>query len=477
MNNFKVLLAQPIWNIKDQFGRYCKGAGNNTFSYGLACIAAVAEQEGFDIQVCDTQVLDFSTYDFERYLEKGRFKIIGLPCYTASVANVRETASICKRILPDSVVVAGGIHPTLMPERTLSELKDVDIAVIGEGEYTFLDILRHFTRESPAIDQISGIAYRKDGQIKVNSRRPNISNLDDLPMPAYHLFPMKKYRAQFTIVKKLPTFGILASRGCPFECAFCNANAVQGKRLRCKSVARVIKEIRLLQDEYGANGITFQDSTFTVNEGWVREFCQTVIREKIKAYFMCYSRADTVNYDLLKLMKSAGFWGISFGLESANQKSLDLLKKGIRVDQSIEAVRMAQKLKYYVQASFILALPGEDKKDSYNTISFAKKLGTEIALFNWPTPYPKTELAEICAQTGGLQKDIKWEDYNFLTAKKPIYLNPDFSEKERRDILNYAVYSYYLHPRILLNNLKHISSIDDMKKCYHGFLGVFGKKW
>lgn len=477
MNSFKTLLAQPIWSTEEQFGRYSKGAGNNTFAYGLACIASVAQNEGFDIQICDTQVLDLSISNFEKCLKDGRFKIIGLPCYTPSVGNVRKTAQICKKILPDSIVVVGGVHPTLMPKETLAELEDADILVIGEGEYTFLDILRHFKSGTPALDGIPGIAFREDGAIKINPRRPIIGNLDDLPMPAYHLFPMRKYKTQFTIAKKMPTYGIFASRGCPFECVFCSTYAVQGKKSRYKSVARVIDEIRLLQNEYGAKGITFQDSTFTLDKKWVREFCETVIKEKIKAYFMCYARVDTVDYDLLKLMKSAGFWGISFGLESANQKTLDLLKKGIKVKQSIEAVRTAQRLRLYVQATYILGLPGEDKNDVFNTINFAKKLGTEIALFGWPIPYPKTELAEICKRAGGLQSDIKWEDYNFLESKKAVYMNPNFDEKGRRGILNYALYSYYLHPRVFLNNLSHITSTDDIKKYYYGFLGVFGKKW
>ena len=476
-DKFKVLLTQPIWDIEDQFGRYSKGSGNNIFSYGLASIATLAEKEGFNVNICDTQVRNLSFNDFEQFLTAGQYKIIGFPCYTASVNRVKETASLCRRILPGAVIVIGGIHPTLLPKETLLELKDADMVVVGEGEYTFLNILRYFKHGEPKLSEIPNIAYRIDGDIKINHISGTISNLDDLPMPAYHLFPMKLYRPQFTIAKRLPTFGIFASRGCPYRCAFCSSNVIHGNKLRYRSIPKVITEIKYLQKTYGARGITFQDSAFTSNRRWVKEFCHNVIKEKLNLHFMCYSRVDAVNEELLLLMKKAGFWGIGFGLESGNQKSLDLLQKGTTVGQNIMAVKIAQKLGYYVQASYILALPGEDREDVYNTLNFAKETGTEIAFFNRPVPFPGTKLFEICKLQGGLKDNIIWDDYNMLLVDKLVYTNPNFSPKEIKDILNYAIYSYYLNPRVIRKNLKHISSIDDIKKYFYGFLGVFGKKW
>jgi len=477
MNGTKILLAQPLWSIEEQFGKYSKGAGNNTFSYGMSLMASVLEKEGYHVDICDSQFLNFSAKDFEDYLAKGKYDIIGMPCYTASVNFVHDTSKICKRILPKATIVIGGIHPTLMPRQTLQEIQEADIVVRGEGEYTLLDIVRHHENGSPGLQDIKGIGFRENGSITLTPERPVINDLDALPLPAYHKFPMRDYKVQFTIAKRLPTFGAFASRGCPFKCAFCNANDVHGKKFRYRGVDNVIEEIMHLKEHYGARGVTFQDSTFTGKKSWVKEFCERIIKEKIDMHFMCYARVDTVNEELLKLMRKAGFWGISFGLESANPKSLKLLNKGTTVEQNVNAVKLSQKLGYYVQTSYILALPGETKDDAYNTIKFARKLGTELSFFNRPTPYPHTRLYNICKETGGLKDNIDWNDYNVLQANKSIYVNPNFKDEEIKKLLNHAMYSYYLTPKVIYNNMKHIRSMDDLKKYYSGFMGVFGKSW
>ncbi|MBA7490803.1 2-hydroxyethylphosphonate methyltransferase [subsurface metagenome] len=258
-SNLKVLLAQPLWPHEKQWGRFKKGSGTNSFSYGLASIAAIAEKNGFSINICDTQVEGMSKDEFVEYLSKGQFDIIGMPCYTASASYVFYTARICKEILPQCKIILGSIHPTILPRETLNECSDTDVVVIGEGEYTFCELLNYYRDGKPNLEQIQGIGFRRNEEIIINPRRPFIRDLDNLPMPAYHLFPMQRYIPQPTIVKKYPTFAILASRGCPYSCSFCNARDVHGKKVRHKSVGKIIKEIKFLRENYNARGITFQD--------------------------------------------------------------------------------------------------------------------------------------------------------------------------------------------------------------------------
>lgn len=465
-SRIKVLLTQPLWPRQKQWGRFEKGAGNNSFAYGMASIAAVAQHNNFDVKVLDTQVEDFSEREFIEYLKKGNFDIIGIPCYTASVSFVFYTARICKKILPKAVVVVGAVHPTILPRKTLEDCLEIDIAVIGEGENTFLEILRQYENKKVVLNEIAGIAFREENSIKVNSNRPLVMDLDEFPMPAYDLFPMGKYITQISIVKRYPTFIMLASRGCPFHCTFCNATEVHGKRVRHKSVESIIQEIKYLQQKYGARGITFQDSTFTINKKWVYELCRAIIDNKLDIAWMCNSRVDTVDEDLMVEMKRAGCWGISFGLESGNQKSLDLIKKGTTVEQNRNIVAIAQRIGLFVTASYIICLPGENEDDVRNTISFAKSLGTQIAQFFLPIPFPGTGLWNICSLDGGLRKDVKWDDYSGTDFSNPVYVNPQIGKEKMIYYFNHSINTYYLQPNVIIKHLSSIRSIEDIKKYF-----------
>lgn len=403
-DEFKVLLTQPLWPRSMEYGRFKKGAGNNSFSYGMASIAAVAENKGFAVSVLDSQVEGLSEKQFIDYLRRGDYNVIGMPCYTSSASWVFHTAGLCKKALPNAKLVVGGIHPTTLPEQTLCECPEIDVAVMGEGEYTFLDLLRFYRDGKSTLADIRGISFRYNGDVRINPGREVTADLDSLPMPAYHLFPMSKYVFVANGVKRYPTYGLVITRGCPFSCTFCDANRVHGKKLRHKGIPRVLEEIRYLQNNYRARGFVFQDSTFTINKRWVYEFCEALLEHNVDIAWACGARADTVDRDLLRKMRQAGCWAITFGLESGNQKSLDLIKKGTTVEQNRQAVALALEEGFYVGAMYILGLPGEDENDVRNTIGFARELGAHYALFFLPIPFPKTEIWESCLLDGGVAK-------------------------------------------------------------------------
>ncbi|MFC2056493.1 B12-binding domain-containing radical SAM protein [Chloroflexota bacterium] len=475
MKDFNVLFTYALWPHEKQWGRFKKGAGNNSFSYGLASIVGVAEKGGFSISVCDSQVERMSESEFSEYLNKGKFDVIGLSCYTASTAYVFHTAKICKKVLPQSKIIVGGIHPTILPEETLNSCKEIDAVVIGEGEYTVLELLKYYRDGEGSLENIEGIGFRLNDEVIKTPRRPLIKNLDELPMPAYHLFPMEKYIPQPTVVKRYPTFTILASRGCPYSCSFCHANEVHGKKVRYKSVSQVLKEIKYLKDNFGAKGIAFSDSTLTVNKRWVTELCDAFVKEHLDIEWMCYSRVDTIDKDLLLKMRSSGCWAISFGVESGIQKSLDLICKGTTVEQNVKSVKDAIDLGFFVTATYIIGLPGEDEKDAKTTIQFAKQLGTHIAIFFLPVPFPKTTLYETCLLDKGVRLDATWDDYNVTDFSNPLYVNPLLGKDKMTELVRYAVRSYYLQPTVIMRNLVQIKSIDDIKKYWFAARSIFGK--
>ena len=244
--------------------------------------------------------------------------------------------------------------------------------------------------------------------------------------------------------------------------------------MRYRSVPKVIEDMEFLIREYNAHGFMFQDTSMPANRKWMVEFCETIRRKRIDVTWMCYSRVDHVDADILRLMKSAGCFGISFGVETANQKSLDLVRKGITVDQNIISVRLALALRFHVTATYILGLPGEDEDDVMNTIRLAKQLSTHIAHFFLPIPYPETELFNQCQEDGGLREDLEWRDFSVTNWKRPVYVNPKLGQQKMLALQRKAIISYYTSPHVIWRNLLSINSMADVRKYLNAMLALSG---
>ncbi|MDP8299457.1 MAG: radical SAM protein [Candidatus Tantalella remota] len=369
------------------------------------------------------------------------------------------------------------MHATLLPEEILGKSDSIDYVVTGEGEKIFLRMLEYLhADEIVKIKHIPGVAFQEGRRTVVNPY-DNSYRLSEteLPIPLFEIFPMKKYVAQATYSKVFPTFSTIASRGCPYNCAFCEANITTGKNVRYTPVPRIIREIRELKEHYGARGIMFLDSTFTLDAKWVRDFCTAYIDSGLNLPWACNSRVDTVDEDLLTLMKKAGAWSVLFGLESANQRSLDLIGKETTVEQNRSAVRLALKLGFYVYTSYILGLPGENEKDVMNTIRFARSLGNHLCIFYLPVPFPKTRLELMAKKEGGLSANIRNTDYNQWDYSNPVYINPRIGNKKMQSLLKQAFLDFYTNPVVIMRNLKELLLLRQSPyKFWLGLRGLHG---
>lgn len=459
----KILLTEPLCPGEATWGKFKKGAGSNTFSYGLASIAANCKKNGFnDITFIEPQIENMSKEDYTTFLKLNQFDFVGLASCTATMDFTYDTIRLIKKTLPDSTIILGGIHSTLLPEETLKECKELDIVCIGEGEVTFVEIL-----QKKKLEDINGIAWRENNCIAINKPRPVIEDINTLPMPAYEIFPMDKYRTQITNAKVFPTKTMLVSRGCVYDCAFCNANVVHGRKVRYKTPENIIKEMLHLKNHYGARGIAFLDSTLTINKDWVHRFCDLMVEKNIKIPWNCYSRTDTIDKEMLVKMKKTGCWGLNIGVESGNQKTLDSIEKGVTVKQNTDTVKLALDLGFFVYANYIICWPGEDKNDALNTIKYAKELATHSALFYLPVPFPKTKLYQLCREDGGLKENAKWGDFNAWNYDNPVYVNPKIGKEEMQRLYNHAYKTYFRTPMVLWRNLKEIRNWDAIKKYYY----------
>lgn len=468
----KVLLLQPIIPRKILWGKYEKAEGFVP-PIGLICIAAYLREAGHEVAVKDTQVEKMTEEDLVNYLRKNNFGAICMAAFTNSIAYVYYTAKICKEALPKTKIILGGVHVTVMPEKTLAECQDIDYLILGEGEYRIENLLKYLGGQIENLKEIDGLAYRKNNGILIQEPTSLIEDLDKLPLPAYDLIEMPKYISHPTQYKVLPNYPIVIQRGCPYNCSFCSANIIHGRKVRFKSVDRVIEELELLKEHFGARGVYFQDSTFLVNKIYIRELLNKMIQKKLNLMWACNTRVNTVDEEILQLMKRAGCWMIAYGIESGNQKSLDLMRKGVTVEQNEKAVKMTEAAGIIPFCCYILCLPEENYEDALNTINFALKLKAAMAMFFLPVPYPGTELMEICKKDGGLRKDAKWEDYSAFDDYNPVYINPLIGKEKMQELLRMAYRNYYTNPTVIIKNILSIRSYTDIKKYFAAFRAIF----
>lgn len=475
IHNLRVLLQEPLVPSSVTYGIYSSSAGNAVFPYGPASLARYIHSRGYDVTYLDPGLQRMESKEYLSYIENQRFSIIGIGSTTINIDHALATFELIKRRFPDITTVLGGIHSTLLPVETMHTSKAIDYIVLREAEKPLFRLLECVRKQDfEGVKKISGICYREKSNVTVNPFAPGDHLLpEEIPIPLFGILPMEKYVAQITFSKAYPTYSVIASRGCPFQCSFCNASDVLGKKLRHKSINTVLDEIRILKDEFGAKGIMFHDSTFTANRKWLKLFCHSYRESRLDLPWSCNSRADTIDETLALEMKEAGCWLVSFGIESANQKSLDLLKKGTTVEQNKRAVKLCLAQGLCVNTNYILCLPGETSSDTMNTIRFARKMGNHLASFNLPIPFPKTGMRERIERMGVLRDDAPWSDYSGWDFTNPVYINPLIGRENMKNLRRRAYRSFYTNPNVWYRNCKELILLrQSPRKYWRGLWGL-----
>jgi radical SAM superfamily enzyme YgiQ (UPF0313 family) len=415
------------------------------------------------------------------YIGKHQPKVIGFSAMTPQfLRTVRIAKDILKRF-PEILTIIGGHHASIMPYETLEEDCCLDLLVYGEGEETFLEIINkykergwnkeEFLKDADCLKAIDGIAFRdKDSNIKINKSRRQIEDLDSLPCPAWDLLPLGKYIPLPNQYLNKPVIHMVSIRGCPFDCDFCSNNSVFGRKIRARSPERVVDDIKYVKSKYNMKEISFWDDTMTVNKKWLEKFCNCLIENKVNVTWTCYSRVDTVNLEILKLMKKAGCWNIFYGYESGNQQLLDNINKGITLEQIRNANKWTKEAGIEVRASFMIALPGETPEMAKKTIDFAIELEPEYAQFSITTPYPGTKLFDTAKKSGRLREDFS--KYNMWEV---VYVPEGYmDEKQIVAIEKLAMRKFYFRFRFIFEKIKRVRSFEDIRRYINGLKMAIG---
>ncbi|OGZ37845.1 MAG: hypothetical protein A3E90_03265, partial [Candidatus Portnoybacteria bacterium RIFCSPHIGHO2_12_FULL_40_11] len=340
-------------------------------------------------------------------------------------------------------IILGGHQATSLPKETLETFSCFDIMVIGEGEETLLELVKELEKGTPDLKKIKGIAYRESDKITINPKRDLIKELDSIPFPSRELINFSRYRPPTKAYYSKPFAAMITSRGCPFYCTFC---AYAKGVCRLRSPENVIGEIKELVRKYKVKSILFYDDTLTFDKERLIKICDLIIKNNFDLKWTCYSRVNAVSPSLLEKMKSAGCELISYGVESGSQRMLNIMKKGITLEQIEKAITMTKKTGIKTSASYVLGIPGETKESISQTIAFAKKLNTTFAHFNMITPWPGTELYNRLLKENQISEN-EWKKY---AQKLGMHIpTVDLGEMTTDELKKFPIQAYrkfYLRP-------------------------------
>lgn len=467
-----ILFINPPLSLEDRYGKL-KAVGPCQEPLGIAYLAAsIIKERGDDVEILDAEALNLSSQEVQKHVSARNYDVIGITMTTPGYFRVIELVKSIHEV-SDASIHVGGPHPTVMPIETLHDNHEIDIAVLGEGEKTIVDVLNTIERDGD-LSEVKGIAYREGDKIIVTEKRPFIKELDTIPMPARHLLPMHLYRPAPSYYKKLPSYAVISARGCPFRCTFCCS--LFGRKLRSHSPERICDEMEYLMDEYGAKEIIFRTDTFTINRNHTVDLCQEIIRRGLhkRIEWTCETRVNVVDKPLLELMRKAGCWEIHYGVETGSQRLLDLIQKDITLEQVKQAFKWTQEAGIAIKAFFMLGLPTETREDSSNTIKFSKQLNPEWAQFTLTTPYPGTKLYDQAKETGYL-KSFNWKNYKTwggFTQNEVPYVTRGRTSGELKKLQRRALKEFYFRPKIILKHLLKIRSFASFKNYIRGALAL-----
>jgi len=444
--------------MEERYGSLA-GAGSSLPSLGILFLAAVTRREGFPTQLVDAAALNLGPDGLLARVTSARPDVLGLSATTFSIYHAAAFAARVREVLPDVTVIIGGPHVSAAPLETMERFPEFDLAVIGEGEETIVDLLKALESGSP-VDAIPGIVLRRDGAVTTTGRRAFLSDLDTLPYPAWDLlegFPAAYPPATFK-VRKLPAASLVTSRGCPNRCIFCD-RSVFGSNCHAFSAEYVVGMIRYLADAFGVREFSFEDDTFITFKKRLHAICGEIIRLDLDISWTCLGRVNSIDAETLALMKRAGCWQISFGIESGSQEILTTIHKNVTLEQIQRAITPCRASGIPSTGFFIVGHPGETEETLKQTFDFSQKLPLDDISVTMLTPFPGTEIYDRAAEFG--QFDCDWSRMNLLnTVFIPHGLTHEVLEQNQRDILR----RFYLRPRIVLGYLRRLAANPAMIK-------------
>lgn len=427
---------------------------------GLGYLATTI-RDRHEVKILDEIKEKTKLKDFKKEIKQGRYNAVGIQCYTLDKSVVKKIIKVIKDIDSNIITIVGGPQPS-GDTNSVYDYFNADFGFKGEAEIGFPMLIDHIAGENIKLKNIPGLIWKKEKEIRINAQR-FIENLDDLNHPSWDIirpndYPLAPHGAFF---KRKPIAQVFATRGCPFYCTFCAGFTISGRKIRYRSIKNFVDEIEILHKQYGINEIHIEDDNFSFKKQFVIDFCNELINRKIDITWTCPNgvRLDTLDEELIELMKKSGLYAISVGIESGSERILKNMKKGISKEKIKEKIELINKAGLETIGFFILGYPGEAIQDINTTIDFACELPLKRASFMTFKPFPGTEatkqVAEEIKECG-----LKWDNF---ALNKVVYAPKGITQKQLKHLRQKALIKFYLRPRIIYSFLKNLNSVNHSK--------------
>lgn len=431
---------------------------------GLGYLAAETRKR-HETRILNCIVENKSDYQFGRDVKRWRPDVVGIQAFTLDAKITRRYIDIVRAIDPKIVTVVGGPHPSALPEETFNFFR-ADYGFKGDAEKGFMQFCDLVSQvgaqgvpsQASTLRQIPGLIWKGDKGLTNINPLWIPTNLDEIPLPAWDLmrpdfYPLSPHAA---FMRNFPVSPMMVSRGCPFDCTFCASFITKGRQVRYRSIDNVIAEIRLLIERYGVREIQFIDDNFTLQRSYVKKFCQRIIDEKLEFSWCCPNgvRLDTLRPDMLGLMREAGCYSLSVGIESGSQRVLDFTKRDTPLKMIEEKVDMITRSGIETVGFFILGFPTEKPHEIEQTISFSLKLNLERANYMNYHPFPGTESWHYLRLAGEMGRVNPYSQ----SFAEVAYIPKGMTRAKLKSFQRQAFLRFYLRPRFLWGLLRRIKN-------------------
>lgn len=426
---------------------------------GLLGVGAVLKASGQEVKFIDLAAENYSDDELIKRLKDFTPRLVCLTCVTPTFGGAARLAGLVKNNSA-ALTVLGGVHATIAPEECFKR-REIDFLVLGEGDLTIAELALRLEKGEKDFRQIKGLWSRNGQEIVKGEPRPLLENLDDLPFPAWELIPdLNKYQPPDAL--RRPVMSIMTTRGCPFGCIFCCSKQIFGRRYRVRSKDSLIKEIRHYVEKFGVKELHIMDDVFTLSKQRTIEICQAIQAGKfdLTLSFANGIRADSVDEEVLQVLKDTGFLDLGFGVETGDEAILESICKNTTKDSMRRAFKMAKKFGFNTWGFFMIGLPGETKETIKKTIDFAIELDPDFAKFLILKPFPGSEVFKNLNERGAI-KDHNYDNYGVYTA--PVHELPGLSAKQMLKWQQWAYLKFYLRPKKIISHVLKIKSLTQLK--------------
>jgi radical SAM superfamily enzyme YgiQ (UPF0313 family) len=462
----RVLLINPPFT---GFGGL-EGHGGKAAPLNLGYLASFLRMQKpeTDIRILDAEGLRLGFDEVEQEVRNYMPDLIAITTPTPAYVHVLEVAKRTKAISRDIYVAVGGPQPSAFPELCAGE-EDIDFAFFGESEVSFYELVERLDKGG-SLEEVDGMAFKgTDGNVVVNKHRALVADLDTLPFPARDLMPLHIYYPTATKrVSGKRSANMITSRGCPYDCTYCESKVIWTRKARFRGPDNVVDEIEECVTKYGLGEFNFHDDILPLRRERTIEICREIRRRKLDISWVGMTRVNFVWDDVMLEMKKAGCRKLMFGLESGSNELLEIMKKKATVEEARDAFAICKRAGIKTMASFMLGNIGETEETVRQTIDLAKELNPDTVAFFISVPYPGTELYNVAKQKGWVREDVTWSDYTVVGDGRPIVILPDISPEELKYWQSRAIREFYLRPSYMMKKLFSLRSFQELRSVFHG---------